>query len=85
MIRAILYGTVGCHLCDDAEALLAPLLVEVSAALGSDCEIECIDIAAADGLLGRYGERIPVLRRAGDGAELDWPFDAAAARRLLLG
>lgn len=82
MIRAILYGTLGCHLCDDAEALLAPVLVAVSA-VGSDCEIECIDIADDDGLLEQYGARIPVLRRIADGAELGWPFDAEGAYRLL--
>jgi hypothetical protein len=84
MVRAILYGTLGCHLCDDAEALLAPLLATVSATLGSDCEIECIDIADDDGLLDRYGEHIPVLRRVADDVELSWPFDAAAARAFLL-
>jgi hypothetical protein len=85
MVRAILYGTLGCHLCDDAEALLAPLLASVATVIGGACEIECIDIADDDELLNRYGARIPVLRRIGDGVELDWPFDAAAAQTLLLG
>jgi hypothetical protein len=85
MIRAILYGTLGCHLCDDAEAMLAPLLVSVSAALGTDCEIECVDIAEDQALLERYGAAIPVLRRIADDAELRWPFDAGAAQALLLG
>jgi hypothetical protein len=35
-------------------------------------------------LLERYGIRIPVLRRWDTGRELDWPFDAAAVRRLVL-
>lgn len=89
MIRAILYGTLGCHLCDDAEALLAPLLVEISAQLGSDCEIECVDIGDDDQLLEQYGERIPVLRRRfgdetnGD-VELNWPFDVDQVKTLLL-
>ncbi len=85
MVRAILYGTLGCHLCDDAEALLAPLLVAVSGDIGSDCEIECVDIADDDALLERYGERIPVLRRVADGVELSWPFDTVGAYRLLVG
>ena len=89
MVRAILYGTLGCHLCDDAEALLAPLLVEISPQLGTDCEIECVDISEDDQLLEQYSERIPVLRRlAADGvggdAELNWPFTAEQARALLL-
>jgi len=85
MIRAILYGTLGCHLCDDAEALLAPLLPSVSAAIGTDCEIECIDIADDDALLERYSTRIPVLRRIADDVELGWPFDADQAQALLIG
>lgn len=85
MIKAILYGTLGCHLCDDAEALLAPLLPSVSAAIGTDCEIECIDIADDDALLERYGTRIPVLRRITDDVELGWPFDADQAQTLLIG
>jgi hypothetical protein len=31
----------------------------------------------------RYGTRVPVLRDARDGRELDWPFDAAAVRTFL--
>jgi hypothetical protein len=85
MIKAILYGTLGCHLCDDAEALLAPLLPSVSASLGTDCEIECVDIADEDALLERYGTRIPVLRRLSDDVELNWPFDGEQAVALLLG
>jgi len=89
MIRAILYGTLGCHLCDDAEVLMAPLLVEISEQLGLDCEIECIDISEDDLLLERYGERIPVLRWSAAGGadsdvELDWPFDVDQVKALLL-
>ncbi|MDB6060408.1 MAG: hypothetical protein JWM78_511 [Verrucomicrobiaceae bacterium] len=76
MKQFILYGTVGCHLCEDAEALLAPLLNE-------QCEIECIDISDDDQLLDRYGELIPVLRRVGDGAELNWPFASEKTRDFL--
>ena len=85
MVRAILYGTLGCHLCDEAEALLAPLLTSVSAATGIDCEIECVDISEEDALLARYGERIPVLRRLSDDVELNWPVDARQAQLLFLG
>ncbi len=85
MVRAVLYGTLGCHLCDDAEALLAPLLEAISVSIGGDCDIECVDISDDDALLELYGVRIPVLRRVADGAELDWPFDPTQARQLLLG
>lgn len=62
----VLYGTSCCHLCEQAEAILH------EAGLAA----EHIDIAEDDELLERYGIRIPVLRRADNGAELGWPFDA---------
>lgn len=60
-----LYGTEGCHLCHDAQQLLLALN------LGWDD----VDIVDDDALLQRYGTRIPVLKHAGSGVELDWPFD----------
>ena len=46
--------------------------------------LENLQIIADDAeLLEQYGVRIPVLRRVDTGEELDWPFDAAAVRRLL--
>jgi hypothetical protein len=71
-----LYSTGACHLCEVAEAMLAPwvqrgLLVCVE------------DISTSDALFARYGERIPVLRRRDTGAELDWPFDAARLAAFL--
>ncbi len=83
VINAALYGTSACHLCDVAEALLAQVLAGFSA--GEQPQIELIDIADSDALIERYGTRIPVLRRVGDGVELDWPFDVAQAQRLLRG
>lgn len=78
MRHFVLYGTLGCHLCDAAEALLLPLLT-------ADCRVECVDIGESDRLIERYGTSIPVLRRLSDAAELCWPFDAAAAQRFLVG
>ena len=68
-----LYGTSYCHLCEEAEAILRE--AEVVA--------EHIDIADDDGLLEKYGVRIPVLRRIDNGAELGWPFDAASVAQFL--
>ena len=36
--------------------------------------VDVVDIAQSEELVGRYGTRIPVLRRNDTGAELDWPF-----------
>jgi glutaredoxin len=68
-----LYGTTFCHLCEEAEFVLRETGVEAAH----------IDIAEDDALLERYGTRIPVLQRMDTGAELGWPFDAAAVSRFL--
>ena len=52
------YGRPGCHLCDEARAVLERI----------GHPFEEVDIEADDALLARYLERIPVI--ALDGAEL---------------
>lgn len=81
--RFYLYSTLGCHLCEEAEAVLLPLLNEAQMH-GVPIEIEVIDIAE-EGLIDTYGVRIPVLRYVASGVELDWPFDEGQVRGLLLG
>lgn len=71
-----LYGTQGCHLCDEAELLLQ------KAAAARRLEWQYVDIALDDALVSRYGERIPVLI-APDGRELGWPFSLLDILRLL--
>ena len=68
-----LYTTSGCHLCEQAEKLLA------QAGLAFDA----VEIADDPALLERYGVRIPVLRRRDTGEELNWPFNAVALHELL--
>src|SRR5690606_7292555 len=63
-----LYTTSGCHLCEQAEAIVTPHLVRFGLVL------ERIEIAGSDELMARYGVRIPVLRIEGEEAELGWPF-----------
>ncbi|MBI5917894.1 MAG: glutaredoxin family protein [Nitrosomonadales bacterium] len=72
-MKLLLYGTSFCHLCEDAEAILQAIGVTA----------EYLDIAEDDALMEPYGVRIPVLRRMDNGAELGWPFDAAAVQRFL--
>ena len=60
--------TEGCHLCDEALAML--LAMEPLAG----CWLEAVDVADSDALMERYGERIPVVRVPENGAEIDWPF-----------
>lgn len=68
-MRLKLYVTAGCHLCEDAQAVLAQAgLAEV---------VERVEIGYDAELAERYGWRIPVLRVEPGGVELDWPFGAA--------
>lgn len=71
-----LLGTVGCHLCDDAERVLKQL------ALVRPITWLYIDIALDEKLCQQFGERIPVLRHSG-GAALYWPFSALDIERFL--
>ncbi|WP_025127221.1 glutaredoxin family protein [Pseudomonas sp. PH1b] len=64
-----LFGTLGCHLCELAEAELMPLVEH-------GLMVELVDIAESQELFDAYGLRIPVLCRVDTGLELNWPFDA---------
>ncbi|SFU40012.1 glutaredoxin family protein [Halomonas korlensis] len=68
MIRLRLYTTLGCHLCEQLEALLETLAIE-------EVELERVEISADDALIERYGVRIPVLADNA-GEELDRGFEA---------
>jgi glutaredoxin len=57
-LSLVLYGRPGCHLCDDARAVLERI----------GHPFEEVDIETDDELLARYLERIPVI--ALDGTEL---------------
>ena len=70
----ILYQRDDCHLCDLALEVLAKAHAP---------EFDSVFIDGDEALEARYGTRIPVLRDAARGVELDWPFDADAARRWL--
>jgi hypothetical protein len=72
----ILYGTLGCHLCDQAESIVLPLARAVGV------NIVLVDIAGDDSLETRYAVRIPVLSNGNQ--ELEWPFDHATVSRFLL-
>lgn len=72
------YTTEGCHLCDEALAMLRP----VAARRGfTVTPREIVGDAAAE---AAYGEAIPVVRRADSGHELRWPFSETDLYRFLL-
>ena len=65
------FTTLGCHLCEQAEQLLA----EVQASHLSELHVESVDIADDSDLFDRYGIRIPVIKRTDSTADLGWPFN----------
>jgi hypothetical protein len=69
MTRFILFQRDDCHLCD--------LALEVLASAGFP-EFESVFIDEDEGLEATYGARVPVLRDARAGREVDWPFDVEA-------
>ena len=72
--RVVLYGRPGCHLCEEARAVLLRLRADTGA-----FELEEVDIEGDDELHARYLERIPVVSL--DGEEL---FDYVVDERELV-
>ncbi len=72
-----LYSGSDCHLCEQAQALLYPLIDEQS------WRLQIIVIDGDDALVQRYGTRIPVVVTP-DGREKGWPFSVGQVRRLML-
>jgi glutaredoxin len=70
-MRFLLYTRRGCHLCEQAEDLLA--------CVGLDVEV--VDVERDPSAGARYGLRVPVLEAAGR-VVLEGRFDAAAVARL---
>ena len=61
-----LYTTVGCHLCEQALAMLQNLAPNVT--------IVEVEIAADEQLLEKYGLIIPVISAGENDMEINWPF-----------
>ena len=81
----MLYTSIGCHLCEQARAVVEPLLSQF------DLELQEVEIADSEALVERYGLRIPVLRLESaqlpqlqeQEQELGWPFDAQDVVRFI--
>lgn len=67
-LHLTLYTTLGCHLCDQALALLEPWV-------DKGLKLALVDIAEDDLLMARFATSIPVVASP-SGSELGWPFDA---------
>ena len=77
MPDVVLYGRPGCHLCDDARALLERVRAELAFSLSER------DIEQDDALHRAYLERIPVVTIDGEEA-FEFFVDEAELRRRLL-
>ena len=74
--RVLLYGKPGCHLCDDARAVIARVCAEVGTTY------EEVDITSDPALMRTYGEQIPVTFV--DGAQHDfWRVEESRLRAAL--
>ncbi|WP_341327453.1 glutaredoxin family protein [Methylotuvimicrobium sp. KM2] len=78
--KLMLFGTQGCHLCEQAEEMLASYLTDNN---DIEIEIESIDIAEYEKWQERYAIRIPVLLHEASGIELCWPFDQLDVEKLV--
>lgn len=67
-MRLILFGTSGCHLCEQAEVIVNACVPD---------GVDTVDIAEQEQWQERYAVRIPVLYDIETQQELGWPFDRA--------
>lgn len=74
-----LMGTVGCHLCEVAEAVVSTHMDMAEYAVYQ------VDIADDDELMEQYALTIPVLVDVLSGKALPWPFDACSLNVFLAG
>lgn len=75
----VLYHTMGCHLCELAEALAVPV------AVARGCTLSLAEISGNDELERLYGTRIPVIRNPSTGREIGWPFGETELLALIAG
>ena len=74
-----LFTTSGCHLCEQAHALVIPLL-------NNRWPLQLVEISDSEELMEKYGVRIPVLgvlTVAGLWREMAWPFGAEETREFI--
>jgi glutaredoxin len=74
--RLTLYGKPGCHLCDDARAVVERVTA------GRDVALEQVDVSLDAALYARYGERIPVLEIDGESVFEFFVDEGVLERRL---
>ena len=78
MIRLLLFGTFGCHLCEQAE-----LIIKSCLANNKELTIETIDIAEQEQWQEQYALRIPVLYHPETKKDLGWPFNTVLVKKFI--
>jgi hypothetical protein len=74
-----LYSTAFCHLCEQAEVLVAGIKQE------HDVNIKIIEITSDHDLLAKYEISIPALKRLDNNQEIFWPFNINDIEYLIRG
>ncbi|MDN3653099.1 glutaredoxin family protein [Thalassotalea ponticola] len=72
----LLYGTEGCHLCDEAAALCDMLIKG---------QYQSVDIVDDQQLVSLYSTSIPVLEHRASHIALYWPFDFIQLQEFISG
>jgi len=70
-----LFGTSGCHLCEQAESLINKTV--------SPINFQQKDIVENQQWIDKYAIRIPVLYHIKSRQELGWPFDAITLQQFI--
>jgi Glutaredoxin-like domain (DUF836) len=70
LFKITVLTTLGCHLCDDALAMLHFYQEQTASVF----EIEQLEITDSEKLIQSYGTRIPVLLHSQTKQEINWPF-----------
>ncbi len=82
-----LYSSEGCHLCEQAQAIIVNVIPDHQIKLVDiiDDEIENSLSVDTEGktLVELYGVHIPVLKRLDDNTKLFWPFDESQVVELI--
>jgi len=73
-MRLMLFGTSGCHLCEQAEIIINACVQD---------GVDYVDIAEQGQWQEQYAVRIPVLYDSESGWELGWPFDRAEVEEFV--
>ncbi|SET28067.1 glutaredoxin family protein [Thalassotalea agarivorans] len=70
-----LYSSDGCHLCEQAHALISELI--------SENTLNVIDIVESEQLVARFGVHIPVFENTETQELVYWPFDKSMIAKVL--